>query len=185
VSSLPSDQGSAQLLVDLINTFYLGDESDVLAEPGATQWLRDHVGHQGRDLSVATLAPVRQLREGLRQAALANNGGRAEPSALARADAVLRDVPVAVSLGGGSHGIAIAGSRAGGVENVLVAVARAYLANQVSGAWPRIKVCAEPDCRWAFLDLSRNGSRRWCDMSECGNRAKNRAWRGRQTGRAT
>src|SRR6185369_16887080 len=64
VSSLPSDQSSAQLLVDLINTYYLGDESDLLAESGATRWLRDHVGHQGRDLSVAALAPLRQLREG-------------------------------------------------------------------------------------------------------------------------
>jgi predicted RNA-binding Zn ribbon-like protein len=184
VSGIQSDQVSAQLLIDLINTYYLGDDSDVLAETGATQWLRDHTGHQGRNFSVAALAPLRQLREGLRQAALGNTGGHPEPGAVTEAEAVLRAVPVTLSLSEGVRGIAVRSSaREGSVENVLVTVARAYLSNQFSGMWPRIKVCAEPSCRWAFLDLSRNGSRRWCDMSGCGNRAKNRAWRGRQSHR--
>ncbi|MFZ0325012.1 MAG: ABATE domain-containing protein [Actinomycetes bacterium] len=30
-------------------------------------------------------------------------------------------------------------------------------------------------CGWLFLDLSRSGTRRWCDMRTCGNRAKARA----------
>jgi predicted RNA-binding Zn ribbon-like protein len=34
----------------------------------------------------------------------------------------------------------------------------------------RLKLC--PNCHWLFLDRSRNGSRRWCDMLVCGNRAK-------------
>ena len=39
----------------------------------------------------------------------------------------------------------------------------------------RVRVCASADrCAWLFLDTSRNGSRRWCDMSICGNRAKAR-----------
>ncbi|MGE3886196.1 MAG: ABATE domain-containing protein [Vicinamibacterales bacterium] len=39
----------------------------------------------------------------------------------------------------------------------------------------RVRACAARDrCAWLFLDLSRNGSRRWCDMSVCGNRAKAR-----------
>ena len=36
----------------------------------------------------------------------------------------------------------------------------------------RIKKCADPTCGWLFLDISRNRSRRWCDMRDCGNRAK-------------
>jgi len=37
----------------------------------------------------------------------------------------------------------------------------------------RIKMCADDSgCGWLFLDTSRNKSRRWCDMRECGNRAK-------------
>ncbi|MCZ3387352.1 MAG: CGNR zinc finger domain-containing protein, partial [Actinomycetia bacterium] len=30
-------------------------------------------------------------------------------------------------------------------------------------------------CGWLFLDTSRAGNRRWCDMRMCGNRAKVRA----------
>ena len=30
-------------------------------------------------------------------------------------------------------------------------------------------------CGWLFLDMSRAGNRRWCDMRTCGNRAKVRA----------
>lgn len=37
-----------------------------------------------------------------------------------------------------------------------------------------LKRCANPDCAWLFLDESRRGNRRWCSMSECGNRAKAR-----------
>jgi predicted RNA-binding Zn ribbon-like protein len=37
-----------------------------------------------------------------------------------------------------------------------------------------VRQCANDSCRWLFLDDSRNGSRRWCAMSSCGNRAKAR-----------
>ncbi len=36
----------------------------------------------------------------------------------------------------------------------------------------RVKRCADSECGWLFVDVSRNRSRRWCDMSDCGNRAK-------------
>lgn len=38
----------------------------------------------------------------------------------------------------------------------------------------RIKICDADDCVWLFLDTSKNGSRRWCDMEQCGNRMKAR-----------
>ena len=40
----------------------------------------------------------------------------------------------------------------------------------------RIRECDAPDCNWLFLDHSRGGRRRWCDMSTCGNRAKARRY---------
>jgi predicted RNA-binding Zn ribbon-like protein len=36
----------------------------------------------------------------------------------------------------------------------------------------QVKLCAGEACGWLFLDASRNQSRRWCSMSDCGNRAK-------------
>jgi predicted RNA-binding Zn ribbon-like protein len=38
----------------------------------------------------------------------------------------------------------------------------------------RIRVCDGIDCGWMYLDRSRNGLRRWCEMSTCGTREKNR-----------
>ncbi|MGA9869449.1 MAG: ABATE domain-containing protein [Acetobacteraceae bacterium] len=36
----------------------------------------------------------------------------------------------------------------------------------------RVRQCANPQCRWVFLDDSKSGNRRWCSMAACGNRAK-------------
>ncbi|WP_217989620.1 CGNR zinc finger domain-containing protein [Sphingomonas lenta] len=38
----------------------------------------------------------------------------------------------------------------------------------------RLKQCPPNDCRWLFLDRTKNRSRRWCDMATCGNREKAR-----------
>ncbi|MEA2574373.1 MAG: hypothetical protein QOH93_1671 [Chloroflexia bacterium] len=38
----------------------------------------------------------------------------------------------------------------------------------------RVHQCAANDCGWLFIDMSKNHSRRWCDMSNCGNQAKAR-----------
>ncbi len=38
----------------------------------------------------------------------------------------------------------------------------------------QVKGCGDPTCRWLFLDLSKNHTRRWCDMKVCGNRMKAR-----------
>jgi predicted RNA-binding Zn ribbon-like protein len=62
------------------------------------------------------------------------------------------------------------------VASLLAIVARA----QADGTWERMKACAAEDCRWAFYDRSRNRSRTWCSMAECGNRAKARSYRARQ-----
>jgi predicted RNA-binding Zn ribbon-like protein len=45
----------------------------------------------------------------------------------------------------------------------------------------RVRLCAGESCGWLFLDNSKRGARRWCRMSECGNRAKVRRFRARQS----
>lgn len=64
---------------------------------------------------------------------------------------------------------------------IVTAVASAIAA----GEWHRLKTC--PDCRWAFYDHTRNGSKRWCGMAKgapdgraCGTIAKVTAYRIRQ-----
>jgi predicted RNA-binding Zn ribbon-like protein len=49
----------------------------------------------------------------------------------------------------------------------------------------RIGQCADDrGCGWLFLDTTRNRSRRWCEMADCGNRAKARRHYRRRRGPA-
>lgn len=43
-----------------------------------------------------------------------------------------------------------------------------------------VRECESETCSWLFLDRTRNHSRRWCDMGDCGNRAKSRRFRERR-----
>lgn len=45
----------------------------------------------------------------------------------------------------------------------------------------RLRVCAGRDCGWVFVDTSKSGRRRWCDMATCGNVAKARRFQQRHT----
>lgn len=44
----------------------------------------------------------------------------------------------------------------------------------------RLRLCDGHDCGWVFIDTSKNGKRRWCDMATCGNSAKARRYAERQ-----
>jgi predicted RNA-binding Zn ribbon-like protein len=40
----------------------------------------------------------------------------------------------------------------------------------------RVGICDSRECAWAFLDTSKNRSRRWCRMASCGNPEKTRRY---------
>ncbi len=46
-----------------------------------------------------------------------------------------------------------------------------------SDAVDRVRACDNPECRWLFLDTSKNHTRRWCEMRLCGNRIKARRFK--------
>lgn len=52
----------------------------------------------------------------------------------------------------------------------------AYSAGDIlnSATLQRVGICEDETCGWLFYDTSKNHSRRWCDMDDCGNRAKAR-----------
>jgi predicted RNA-binding Zn ribbon-like protein len=50
-----------------------------------------------------------------------------------------------------------------------------------SEAVPRVRACDNTECRWLFLDTSKNHTRRWCDMKVCGNRMKARRFKAQKT----
>jgi len=59
---------------------------------------------------------------------------------------------------------------------VSIAAAELLITNQHQ----HIRECSSEQCSWLFLDLTRNHSRRWCDMKGCGNQAKVRRYRQRR-----
>jgi predicted RNA-binding Zn ribbon-like protein len=60
------------------------------------------------------------------------------------------------------------------LEAPLWPVAEAAYRLAVSPDLARLKRCA--GCPWLFLDKSKNGSRRWCSMDDCGTERKKRRY---------
>ncbi|MEN3309231.1 MAG: hypothetical protein V7603_5433 [Micromonosporaceae bacterium] len=176
---MPSDTapGDLELVLALLNTRDLEHGEDQLAEPGtARRWLRGaRLGEPGQAVTTRDLRRLVRLRETLRDALDPAHPDRA--GALARLNALLRAARVHPQVGlDGSLAVAVPpGAGTPGLAAILGAVVMA----SVDGTLRRLKICANPDCRWAFFDPSRNTSARWCDMAACGNRAKVRRYRRR------
>lgn len=152
------------------------------------RWLRAQglVGATAR-ADRADLELARRLRAGLR-AMLVAHDDHAPPTEVAGArDSgtfddplpadVTRALPLRIELRDGAPRLVpgVGGVR-GGLATLLVAVASSV----ADGSWSRLKICSADDCRWAFLDQSKNRSRTWCSMGSCGNKAKTRTYRARQ-----
>lgn len=60
------------------------------------------------------------------------------------------------------------------LDQVLWPVVRSAAELLTSAELDRVGVCAGDGCGWLFFDTSKNRSRRWCSMQDCGNRAKAR-----------
>ena len=60
------------------------------------------------------------------------------------------------------------------LERILWPVAQSAAELLTSDELDRVGICAGDGCGWLFFDASKNRSRRWCAMDDCGNRAKAR-----------
>jgi predicted RNA-binding Zn ribbon-like protein len=161
------------LLVAVANTGH--DGVDELTDPTAveTWWRRLSRGTwQGPTGSADDVAMLRRARDLIRATTLRNNGVDVAVDLDALGALPLRfvwaDGPDLQVSGSPSLPWYVAG-------RVLLGLLRATAYPN----WHRVKACPGPDCGWVFVDGSRNASRRWCQMSECGNRAKGAAFRER------
>lgn len=59
-------------------------------------------------------------------------------------------------------------------DALLAPITRAAIELLTGDTRDRVRICEADDCVWLFFDGSKNRSRRWCDMQQCGNRAKAR-----------
>jgi predicted RNA-binding Zn ribbon-like protein len=170
------------LVQAFVDTLDLDLHTDVLAHADeARTWLADaglrDPGQAGFD---ADLRLAREVRESLRAMIGRNTGGpplteaelrpleQVTSQATARLG-VTADGRVGLGTGG-------TGRLADGLAGMLLAVRDA----QADGSWDRLRLCGNPDCRWAFYDGSRGRQGAWCEMASCGNRLKNRNLRARR-----
>jgi predicted RNA-binding Zn ribbon-like protein len=79
--------------------------------------------------------------------------------------------PAIAGLVVGEHGLAVAPDLVPALPFLAVVTLDA-IALALSPRLARVKEC--PGCNWLFVDGTRNGSKRWCEMRTCGNRAKAR-----------
>ena len=174
-----ADQAAADLLIAFVNTRDLEEGTEEIGNSeGLRDWVEEQTGEYLPAPDEEAHARVLALRESLRAFLRANNGAEAGARELAAlreaaersryrtafdADGRLRLVPARADLSGFEARLLLA------IECL-----------QAQGAWPRLKACTDEGCQWAFFDTTRNRSRTWCSMEECGNREKTRRYRRRQ-----
>lgn len=184
-------QEHALLLRDFANTVDISEGTDTLADPAALEaWLRDRRLIPAGDGTAPDTRPdgngggsgfktAIALRTSLRAAMHAHHDSQQRAAGL---DAAALSLPLRVAeTAGGPVLVPVDG----GVRGGLARLAAAIMASTADHTWERLKICAEDSCQWAFLDSSKNRSRHWCSMRECGNRAKTRAYRARRRAGST
>jgi len=66
------------------------------------------------------------------------------------------------------------------LDRMLWPVVRSAAEMLTSDELERVRMCQGEHCGWLFVDCSKNRSRRWCDMQDCGNVEKVRRYRRKQ-----
>ena len=141
----------------------------------------DAVGEEARDARLADALVLRDAIARLAEAAERSGSGAGEPGDVDVVNlfAAMPDIPPALSGGTRQAGRANAAAR-----QALSTIAREGVELLGGSGAGRLRRCAAEDCGMLYLDTSRAGSRRWCSMQRCGNRAKVRAHRSRSAARA-
>jgi predicted RNA-binding Zn ribbon-like protein len=184
VSDLASKRSPVPPPLDLveafINTLDRETGSDELATTSALRgWLLGHhLIKRAEAVSERDRQQAIRLREALRRAALANNSTALDSRTIRELNELAHDARMVVAFG--DDGAARLDPSVKGVEGGLARILSAVFVTMLTGGWTRLKSCANDDCQWAFYDTSKNRSGRWCEMADCGNEAKGRAYRARR-----
>jgi predicted RNA-binding Zn ribbon-like protein len=178
-------EGAGRLCLDFIRTLRYRDnpgETEELADPEAlAAWVRQFGAARDQDVPLPEAAQVEDARA-LREAVYAlvtsaMAGGHVGDAARGRLNrSAAAPVPVPRLDASGT----VAWVTDAPVASTLSLVARDALDLATSPALlARVRPCASPTCGALFLDHSRPGTRRWCSMDTCGNRAKKAGLRAR------
>jgi len=136
--------------------------------------------------AAAAVARVRTLREAIYRAfsALAD-AGKPDEEDLAAINAALSEAMRHLRVTRRSDGTFASAWDKGPptLSRLLWPAAKSVAEVLTSPDLGRLKKCGAGNCGWLFVDTTRSGTRRWCDMRVCGNRAKARRYYHRQRSR--
>ena len=128
--------------------------------------------------AAAALAWAQTTREAIYHLLSARAHGRpAEKADLATLNAALAGALAHARLSLTLEGFAWdwSGADAADLDQMLWPIVQSAVDLLTSSELERVGECADDrGCGWLFLDTTKNRSRRWCDMRDCGNRAKAR-----------
>ncbi|MEC4020971.1 CGNR zinc finger domain-containing protein [Streptomyces sp. H27-D2] len=167
-------------VVDLVNTAPDGDEPDTLADLDALRAfiVRNDISDIGA-LDERDLTAVRSVRSRLARVFAAPD----TRSAVELLNALIAEAgttPRLTDHDGYDWHVHYFAPGASVADHLSADGGMALAFLLVAGERERLRRCEAPDCRRAFVDLSRNRSRRYCDSRTCGNRLHVAAYRARR-----
>lgn len=165
-----------ELLISYSDLVRFAAQSELLTAKEARQLERTPGAETDQKKS---LDAARALREALAIVLYAKIDGRKPAEAqLAQLDRIFKTAHAGMTLRWSGDGARWEWPLAGaGFDLLQVRLARSAESLLTLEDLAMMRACAKPDCRWLFLDTSKNHTRRWCDMKLCGNRMKARRFK--------
>jgi predicted RNA-binding Zn ribbon-like protein len=170
---------SLRAAVHLVNTLPGFDDDDTLqtvADFDAYLQMNPYTGLIRRDET--ELSAIRAIRPRLRRLWDVDRDG-----AVPLVNDMLRDgraLPRLVSHDDYDWHIHATSDDAPLATRILVEAAMAFVDVIRSDEYDRVRICSADDCTSVYIDYSRNGSKRYCDTGNCGNRMNVNAYRERK-----
>lgn len=174
------ESGPEELLEDYADVLRFIEQSGLLSSADARKLLRTVAESKGEKI----LAEIRELREAAAElfyAAIAERS--ASPSVVRRLQecfAMARQQERLHWMDGKLEWSLPRSSAEPALPLWLLSLSAAAL--MTSEQMSLIRQCGNAECRWLFLDTSKNHTRRWCNMKICGNRMKARRFKEQHSG---
>lgn len=177
----PDTEAALLAATTLVNTGLRRDGADAMSTVADLDGFYARFGYAGRrDGDDAEVAQVRAVRDRLRGLWSVDRDEAAE-----RVNAMLREagaLPYLTRHDEWDWHLHATDLDAPLGTRILVEAAMAFVDVIRSDEYGRVAVCAADDCQAVLVDLSRNRSRRFCDVNNCANRAHVAAYRARHAG---
>ncbi len=178
--------GASAPWLDLVNSELLdgfGHPTECLDDPRWLHAFADYWKLRSSFEPPAAQKALRALRTLLRRLVEKNAAQLSLGSQdIAKLNAWLK-VPVYPRIGENQNGLAMGLEPAQiGWRAELAWIARSFAELLIRETGSRLKICANAECAWVFVDRTKGNVRRWCDDATCGNRDRVRRSRAAHKG---